>query len=123
MFSYLRWNQIDRLSRIFSILGLIGGTTVLAMLVSALVSPPTESDPRILFLLLFPFIFLALLVPVLGVVGIYVAYILFLFAGPVLILTRPISEHTRGIVSFLIFLGSFPWVTGLLFTLIYLAHS
>ncbi|HYY90489.1 MAG TPA: hypothetical protein VE955_00710, partial [Candidatus Dormibacteraeota bacterium] len=94
MFSYLRWNQIDRLSRIFSILGLIGSTTVLAILVSALVSPPTESDPRILFLLLFPFIFLALLVPVLGVVAIYVAYILFLFAGPVLILTRPISEHT-----------------------------
>lgn len=121
MSRYLKWNQIDRPSRISSILGLCGGITVLATLVSTFVNPPTGSDPGLLFFLLFPFIIFALpLAPVLGVVAIYaviVGYILFLFVGPVLVLTGRFSEHTRGIVSFLIFLGSFPWVVGLLFIL------
>lgn len=121
---YLRWSQIDRPSRISSILGLIGGTIVLATLVSTLVNPPTGSDPGLLFFFLFPVIFLTLpLAYILGVAAIYaviVGYILFLFVGPVLILTGRFSEHTRGIVSFLTFLGSFPWVVGLLFMLAYL---
>ena len=114
MFWSLRWNQIDRQSRISCILGLVGCTTVLVTLVSTFVNPTTGSDPGSLFWLLFPFIFFALpLVYVFGVVAIYaviVGYVLFLFGGPVLILTGRLSEHTRGIVSFLIFVGSFQWV-------------